>query len=154
MNPSTAAWLATADLAELGHALAVIERRRIELRGLADPRPVQGATPPVAKMVYAERRRRERVFAGYAIFGEPGWDILLDLYVAHGECREVSVSSACIAAEVPPTTALRWIRMLTDKGLLTRQLDPSDRRRVNLRLAPEALKRMELYLGNMKCACD
>jgi DNA-binding MarR family transcriptional regulator len=147
--------LATADLAELDRVLSAIERRLTELRDLArsSSRAVQKTTLPVARMLVADRRRRDRVFAEYDIFGEPGWDILLDLYAAHSERRDVSVSSACIAAAVPPTTALRWIQMLTEKALLTRQPDPFDRRRVHLRLAPEALRRMELYLGNVKCAC-
>ena len=42
--------------------------------------------------------------------------MLLDLLAARLERERVSVSSLCIAAAVPPTTALRWIRTLTDKG--------------------------------------
>jgi hypothetical protein len=40
------------------------------------------------------------------LFADPGWDILLDLYAARQEGKQVSVSSLCIAAAVPPTTAL------------------------------------------------
>lgn len=155
MNAPLDTSLAKADLVELDRVLSVIEHRLKELRDLAcsSSRAVQRTTLPIARLLVADRRRRERVFAEYDIFGEPGWDILLDLYAAHSERRDVSVSSACIAAAVPPTTALRWIQMLTDKALLIRQPDPDDRRRVNLRLAPEALRRMELYLGSVKCTC-
>ena len=38
------------------------------------------------------------------LFGEPAWDILLDLYIANVENKPVSVSSACIGSAAPPTT--------------------------------------------------
>ena len=156
MIAPAAASLARADRAELEHALSVIERRMTELGDLERTvsRPARKTTPSLARMLYADRRQRERVFAGFDVFGEPGWDVLLDLYAAHSEARAVSVSSACIAAAVPPTTALRWIQMLTDKALLTREPDPFDRRRVNLRLAPETLRRMERYLEGVTCSCS
>ena len=68
------------------------------------------------------------------LFGEPGWDILLDLYLHRRRAKRVSVTSACIAARVPPTTALRWISELIDRGLIEREGDPKDRRRAFLSL--------------------
>ena len=68
------------------------------------------------------------------LFGEPGWDILLDLYVHRRRAKRVSVTSACIAARVPPTTALRWIGELVDGGLIEREDDRKDRRRAFLSL--------------------
>jgi hypothetical protein len=44
-----------------------------------------------------------------ALFADPAWDILLDLAAARIDGRMVAVSSLCIAAAVPATTALRWI---------------------------------------------
>lgn len=52
------------------------------------------------------RRLRDRFFQ-HDLFAEPAWDILLDLKAASLEGQQVSVSSRCIAAAVPPTTALR-----------------------------------------------
>ncbi len=49
-----------------------------------------------ARESYATRRRRSRIFQNNELFGEPAWDILLDLYIAHVEKKSVSVSSACI----------------------------------------------------------
>ena len=50
----------------------------------------------------------------------------------------VPVSSLCIAAAVPATTALRWLKTMTDKGIFLRRADPHDGRRVFVELAPEA----------------
>ena len=90
------------------------------------------------------RRMRDRFFDP-ALFADPGWDILLDLYAAQQEEKPVSVSSLCIAAAVPPTTALRWITNMTEAGLLVRVQDRDDARRVFIELSAETRKQMEAY---------
>ena len=94
-----------------------------------------------AAAIYAGRRARDKVFAGVDVFGEPVWDILLDLFVAHVEDRQISFSSAVIGAAVAPTTALRWISTLVQMDLLERVPDPSDPRRAFIRLTDEGVAR-------------
>lgn len=121
-------------------------------------RPVQragGAVAPVlrttahgfavARELYTMRRRRGRHLP-MDLFGEPTWDILLDLYVAIGEGRRVPTTSACIGAHVPPTTALRWLRILEARGLVEREDDGRDGRRTFVRLTVTGLKAMEDFL--------
>lgn len=84
------------------------------------------------------RRLRDQMLAN-DLFADPAWDILLDLMAAHLEGNKVSVSSLCIAAAVPPTTALRWIQQLTDRGLLERRADPQDGRRIFITLSQVGL---------------
>lgn len=83
------------------------------------------------------RRLRERCFDA-GLFADPAWDMLLDLRVAALEGRRVAVSSLCIAAAVPPTTALRWIGLMTTRGLLERAADPADARRAFVALGAVA----------------
>src|SRR3546814_2543305 len=73
-----------------------------------------------------QRRMREQYFPA-DLFADPAWDMLLDLYAARLEHQPVSVSSLCIAAAVPATTALRWIKTMTEAGLFVREADPQDR---------------------------
>lgn len=98
-----------------------------------------------ARRLIAERRQRERLL-GSEFFGEPAWDMLLDLFAAHVEGKQISVSSLCIASAVPPTTALRWISSLTQKGVLIRRRDPSDGRRMLIELAPDAFGKMRTLI--------
>jgi hypothetical protein len=91
------------------------------------------------------RRLRERFFPP-DLFADPAWDILLDLKAAAQEGQHVSVSSLCIAAAVPPTTALRWISAMTDSGMLVRRQDPADARRVFIELSPETSAKMDDYI--------
>jgi hypothetical protein len=91
------------------------------------------------------RRDRARFFPA-DIFADPAWDMLLDLVAARLEGKRVPVSSLCIAAAVPTTTALRWIRSLTEAGIFVRQLDPDDARRSHIEIAPAAADAMLAYL--------
>jgi hypothetical protein len=91
------------------------------------------------------RRLREQFFRG-GLFADPAWDMLLDLMAARLEDNRVAVSSLCIAAAVPATTALRWIKALTDRGLFVRSADPQDGRRVYIGLSDDAARALTAYL--------
>lgn len=102
----------------------------------------------VARDTIRQRRKRDEYFPS-ELFADPGWDIMLDLYAAHYEGEAVSVSSLCIAASVPQTTALRWINMMTNDGWLVRRDDPTDRRRTYLKLSDEGRSRLDGYFDNL-----
>lgn len=90
------------------------------------------------------RRARDALF-GADLFADPAWDLLLDLLLCDLEQRRVSISSACLAAAVPATTALRWIVQLETRGLVLRIDDPGDRRRSYLTLTPAARDALLLW---------
>ena len=119
--------------------------------------PAQDAPPPsvdVVRSVIRARRLRARFFAE-ELFADPAWDMLLDLTQAELAQHRVPVSSLCIAAAVPATTALRWIKSMTDSGLFVRRADPHDGRRVFVELSPGASAAMRAYfaeLGNAAAA--
>jgi len=92
------------------------------------------------------RRLRER-YLPPALFGEPAWDMLLDLFAARIERVKVAVSSLCIAGAVPPTTALRTIRFMTEQGLFARVADPADKRRVFIEMTDETAIAMQAYVA-------
>ena len=105
-------------------------------------------TPTAAKVreLIKLRRLRDQHFPP-DLFADPAWDILLDLYAANLEGKSVSVSSLCIAAAVPPTTALRWITTMTEHGALVRKQDPQDARRVFIGLSPDSEERLAAYFA-------
>lgn len=90
------------------------------------------------------RRLREQFFPR-DLFADPAWDMLLDLMAAKLEGEGVAVSSLCIAAAVPATTALRWIRTLTEHGLFVRRADPEDGRRIFIELSDAASEAMSAF---------
>jgi DNA-binding MarR family transcriptional regulator len=96
-----------------------------------------------------QRRMREQYFPA-DLFADPAWDMLLDLYAARLERQPVSVSSLCIAAAVPATTALRWIKTMTDAGLFAREADPHDGRRIFIALAEGAFDALARYFEGLE----
>jgi hypothetical protein len=101
----------------------------------------------LARHAYAIRRQRSTIFGSLELFGEPAWDILLDLYIACAEEKPVSVSSACIGSAAPPTTGLRWLGVLAEQGFILREHDPEDQRRVLVRLSDKGISAMEKYFA-------
>lgn len=116
---------------------------RISSSRLAEPAIFQSSSRPgdeilaeAVKSAIRARRLRERFFPG-DLFADPAWDMMLELLFAELTHRRVSVTSLCEAAAVPPTTALRWSRLMVQKGLFVRRADPLDGRRVFVELAPK-----------------
>ena len=100
------------------------------------------------RRIIRQRQLRARFFDG-ELFADPAWDMLLDLTAARAEHRRVSVTSLCIAAAVPATTALRWIQQMTDMGILQRQADPVDKRRAFITLADDVADAMARYFEEL-----
>ena len=108
--------------------------------------PVQSIPGERVRAVIRARRMRARFF-DEQLFADPAWDMLLDLLQAEIAQHRVPVSSLCIAAAVPATTALRWIKTMTDAGLFVRRADPHDGRRIFVELAPPASAAMRQYFA-------
>ncbi|MXO64858.1 winged helix DNA-binding protein [Altericroceibacterium endophyticum] len=109
-------------------------------RSVAHPLPRVG----IIQWLIFQRSERNRFFSA-DIFRDPAWDILLDLTLAEIKQQQISISSACLAAQVPPTTALRHIEELEKLGLIERENDPTDKRRRHIKLTNEALRAMANY---------
>ncbi|MEO6199005.1 MAG: MarR family winged helix-turn-helix transcriptional regulator [Sphingomicrobium sp.] len=111
-----------------------------------------GEIPPVApesvRSVIRARRLRSRFF-DEELFADPAWDMLLDLLQAELSHLRVPVSSLCIAAAVPATTALRWLKTMVDQGLFVRRADPHDGRRVFVELAPTTSEALHRYFAEV-----
>ena len=102
----------------------------------------------VVRNVIRARRLRARFFSE-ELFADPAWDMLLDLLQAEIAQLRVPVSSLCIAAAVPATTALRWLKTLVSQGLFVRRADPHDGRRVFVELAPETSRALRRYFAEV-----
>ncbi len=104
--------------------------------------------PDTVRSVIRARRLRSRYFPE-ELFADPAWDMLLDLLQAEIAQLRVPVSSLCIAAAVPATTALRWLKTMVDYGLFVRRADPHDGRRVFVELAPDTSQALKRYFAEV-----
>jgi DNA-binding transcriptional ArsR family regulator len=126
--------------------------------GMPELAPMDGSQPssPLDDMSSAlvrdllRARRMRAQFLPGDLFADPAWDMMLDLLAARLDGERVSVSSLCIASAVPPTTALRWIRTLTDQALVERHADPLDGRRVFIQLADQAAEGLARWFASSR----
>lgn len=144
-------WRAPAPRAAL---LSDIEKLVSEIEArLALPRqPATGeefsdeALALVAHRVYQSRRRRTRYLAP-GLFGEPAWDILLDLFCARVHGKKARTTSVCLAARTPASTGLRWLGVLEEQGLIHRGGESDDRRARWVSLTDHGYRAMKQYLS-------
>lgn len=138
--------LRMADEIELGDGTAPTEK----VGGTAlRPTPLRRTRPELLKSAsetFRLRRQRDQHFPA-SYFGEPAWDILLDLFANEVSGRPVSVSNACIAASAPASTGMRWLRVLEDDGYITKMRDRSDSRVTLVILTDLARTRLNDYLA-------
>jgi DNA-binding NarL/FixJ family response regulator len=134
------------EAARIASALAALsERAETGEPGDASPNEEGEVDSVRIRAIIRARRLREHYFPP-DLFADPAWDMLLDLMAARLDGQRVAVSSLCIAAAVPATTALRWIKALTEQGLFVRVADPADGRRVYIELSDGAAGAVVAYL--------
>jgi hypothetical protein len=106
-----------------------------ELLGAADEEewssevPAQDRLVLLAKDEIKARRRRQDLFPNMQV-ADPAWDLLLELFIHQAEGRRISVTGLGLGANVPGATVLRWLAMFHEGGLIIREPDPADRRRI------------------------
>lgn len=137
------------EVARIAATLARMTDAPTNAPGLSAPAPggdIPDVSAEAVRGAIRARRMREDFFEA-ELFADPAWDMLLDLLAAEIAQHRVPVSSLCIAAAVPATTALRWMKTMTDQGIFLRRSDPHDGRRVFIELAPQASVAMRRYFG-------
>jgi hypothetical protein len=113
------------DAAQLATTLARLARSEARHPSAGQGQPPL-STADVLRTIIEMRRLRARHIAD-ALFTDPAWDM-------------------CLAADVPTTTALRWINEMCGRGLVFRAADSKDRRRVFVELTPPTEARIRAYL--------
>lgn len=69
---------------------------------------------------------------------EAYWDIMLDLLTAEEDGVQSTLLSSYAAAQVPPSSASRYIKNLADAGIVELWQDKADKRRTNIKLSEHA----------------
>jgi DNA-binding MarR family transcriptional regulator len=108
----------------------------------------EAASIVLVQQAIRARALRAECFGG-ELFADPAWDILLDLFEAHLQYRHVYISALGAMAGIPPTTVLRWLKALAEKGLIVRSDDPLDGRRVFVSLSHAGVHAMEAYFRSL-----
>jgi DNA-binding MarR family transcriptional regulator len=99
-----------------------------------------------ARTVFNERRRRTQ-FLPRALFSEPGWDILLALYLTDFAGGRQTTGQLVSWIGAPLTTALRWIDSLESHNLISRGRHPKDTRVVFIDLTDKGRQVLDRYFS-------
>jgi DNA-binding MarR family transcriptional regulator len=133
-----------------------------KLLGSASRPALQGATaeqsPAQRELLHEDAGRvqfardlRRTIFDAH-IFGEPAWDMLLALYVMDNIQRRLSMAELSKYADVPPTTALRWLNYLETRDLIWRHSSSVDKRYVYVELSHKGRAGMDRYFTEVRQA--
>jgi pyruvate/2-oxoglutarate dehydrogenase complex dihydrolipoamide dehydrogenase (E3) component len=127
-----------------------LERLAAAAKHIPSEMPASPFTGPEQTVVRAIERvtalialRAQRdALLGAHYFGEPAWDMLLDLFIARAEGRKTSSTSAALASRAPTTTALRYISILQQAGLIDKRHAEHDLRVHYVALTDDAYRNM------------
>ena len=122
-----------ARLSSLEQSRAMLDEERARIRIVVETQEI--------------RRRRDDIF-GRDLFGDPAWNILLELYLAELEDRKMLLSHVA-EDEVSPSTVLRWLNKLEREGWIRREPDPTRGRRIYAVLTTKASKAMRSYVDDL-----
>lgn len=86
-----------------------------------------------ARQLLRLQQTRKKEFAPVEITG-PGWNLMLTLFAVPPDSPGLGVGQVAEQADIPRTTAIRWLRRLERHKLVKLAVDPADKRviRVNL----------------------
>jgi len=123
--------------------------RLSEFAGARDQTAAPDDLVTLACNIYHSRRLRSKFFSS-SMLGEPVWDMLLALYCFSARGEVLSVSGLCQAADVPQSTAIRWVQLMEQKQLVIRSKDRKDGRRAFVSLSDEAKQIIDNYLTSIR----
>ena len=100
-----------------------------------------------AEVTFRRRILRSQILDGSEHFGEPAWDILLDLFIHEAKDQRLSMSALCVTAAIPTSSAMKLIQRMCDDGILQRSPDTADGRRSLINIAPTVAHRLRAYFA-------
>lgn len=106
----------------------------------------QAAQPLLnARKHYQSLRYRNQFFGNPELFGDPGWDMLVDLFIAIEEGRRLTAAELCAEAGVPLSTAYRWLTLMESRGLVVRSLSENNLQQSTVIISAQAREDMKRF---------
>lgn len=132
---------------EIARISAIVDQKRSNVEAsdpFTDHDLARNAT--TARRLLDISRQADSMFDG-PLLSNPGWDILLDLFIQRSEGRCISIISVCVAANAPTSTILRYIEAMMDSGTIVKRVSPEDSDGLLIDLSEAAYARMSNILA-------
>jgi hypothetical protein len=117
--------------------------------------PQSSLVPPPDRLSCAQAilcgRRRRFAFFDSGMFGEPAWDMLLQLYEAEYARERLTAGGLVVLTATPPTVGLRWMRHLMNEGLAAASPGGAALSLSAVRLLPKGRELLDRYLTEVVC---
>lgn len=85
---------------------------------------------------------------GNGLFTDSCWNMCLDIYLCGLKDQQVTVSAIAHSSGIPMTTAMRYINVMAEQGLLQKSSNPADQRMVFVAVSEECQAKIEKLLSN------
>ena len=72
----------------------------------------------------------------------------LDVYICSLKDERVTVSAIAHSSGIPMTTAMRYINVMVEQGLIEKAPNPADNRMIFVSVSPECIDKIENLLSN------
>jgi hypothetical protein len=147
--------LSQEDVAELYATLARLIEAKPEASALSenpfnqDRRPTELSTWLTARELLHQRRQRRRFFST-SMFGEPAWEMLLELFAQTPADKGMTVGRLISSADVPVSVGKRWIEYLERERMVFRDPDDSDDLETAIDLTREAEAKLASYIETIE----
>ncbi len=86
---------------------------------------------------------------GTGLFSDSCWDMCLDIYICDLKEEQITVSSVAHSSGIPMTTAMRYINVMSEEGLLEKTPNPSDNRMVFVSTSSSCKERISDVLKHL-----
>lgn len=120
---------------------------RTALRTVSTAVPLVSASAQDAALEMLQVRQRAKRYFEAPVRSDPAWKLMLALYASEGMARGSNIGSVAKLADVPRTSALRWLTKLERHGFVSVSRSKVDRRAIVVQLTRKGWEATHLSLG-------
>ncbi|QTD55469.1 helix-turn-helix domain-containing protein [Parasphingorhabdus cellanae] len=100
-------------------------------------------------MLRWSRLKANMLNMGAGLFTDSCWNMCLDIYVCDLKDEKITVSSIAHSSGIPMTTAMRYINVMVEEGLLEKSPNPSDNRMIFISTSTFCKDKISLILQSL-----
>jgi len=101
------------------------------------------------KLLKWNRFKTDMFDFGSGLFADSCWNMCLDTYICDLKGKKITVSSIAHGSGIPMTTAMRYINVMAEEGLLHKTPNPSDNRMIFLSTSAACKDKISILLRHL-----
>lgn len=98
------------------------------------------------KHLHWGRLKSQTLDTGNGLFADSCWTMCLDIYICGLKGERVTVSAIAHSSGIPMTTAMRYINVMVEQGLIEKAPNPADNRMIFVSASPGCMEKIEKLL--------